>query len=116
MVVVFGIHTSLEAERTLQAECQVLIALNEFVRSHPGKWPENWGQLGSEPKFNDRGNLKWPEDSQEIKRRVKVNFDLTLADVARMDVTDFSAVRPIGPNYGTPEYFVRDLLETAKTK
>ena len=114
--VVCGVRASLEAERTLQAQIQVLIALDEFVRSHPGEWPKNWEQLASQSNFNDAGRLKWPENSQEIQRRVEVDFDLTPADVASMDVMNFTAVRPIGPNYGAPEELIRQLLTSATAK
>src|SRR5207249_4806547 len=58
-------------------------------------------------------SFRWPQDIQEFRKRIFIDFGLKRAQVAAMDVDTFSAVQQIGPNYGPDEEGIRRLLEVA---
>ena len=113
----FGYHAayvSLEAERTHQAYGLVLDILTDYLRDRPNQWPTNWDALTSTSSGKWVGSFHWPEDLQAIRGRVRVNFSLTRREVAKMHTDDFSAVEPLGPNYGRREWEIKHLLDAAR--
>ncbi len=121
IVVYRCISGALEAETTLHANCDVLEILELYIEQNPGQWPENWNDLQNTtlPTEWERQHLR-PQDIEEFKKRVQVNFGLTLQEVAdmltpeqvkRWDFANFTAVRPIGPNYGPCESGLAHFME-----
>jgi len=41
----------------------------------------------------------WPESVEEVKRRVYINFQPDLKEIAHQDRYAFDAIKPIGPHY-----------------
>lgn len=98
-----SISQKFEAETTLQAYLTTLDVLEVYLKKNPGKWPSSWDDLEQISPSAQGGSLQWPEDIAEFRSRVQIDFDLTRAKVAAMDVLTFSAVRQIGPNFGPYE-------------
>jgi hypothetical protein len=109
-----SVSVSLQAEETLWVNWDVLQVLQVYVAQNPGRWPESWEDLKKTPLPDQwrRSHYRWPEDINEFKKRVHIEFGLTLQEVAAMvtpeqvaqgDFSNFTAVQPIGPNYGPCE-------------
>jgi hypothetical protein len=110
-----AIHVSLEAERTHHASDLVLEVLTDFVRHHHNQWPRAWEELATTAQRTSANGFRWPDDIEKLKSRVKIEFALTAADVARMEVDSFTAVEPIGPNYGKHEGRINELLSAVRS-
>jgi hypothetical protein len=104
-----GVQVSLHAEKTLHAFHLTLEVLGDHVQTKGGRWPTSWDEL-TLIHHESEGGLRWPDDIEEIRARVKVNFYLTAAQVSAMDYEHFTAVEQVGPNYGSNDPFVRKLL------
>lgn len=78
----FGIHAALvadEAEHNLMAVRCIARSLEDYFWNE-GKWPENYEALEH---YSVRSRIyDWPEDREEILKRVEVDFDLTIEEVA----------------------------------
>jgi hypothetical protein len=111
-----GARTSLEAERTHQAYVRVLGATTAFVRGHPGLWPNGWEQLATAAPEGGDWSQTLPDDLEDVRRRIHVDFDLSAADVSKMNADDFSAIRPIGPNYGPDPVRIQMLIDATKAE
>ncbi|MCH8046242.1 MAG: hypothetical protein IID44_21235 [Planctomycetes bacterium] len=109
-----GVTSSIEAEYTLQADRLVLQVLTQHLKENSGKWPSSWTELQSTVPEAEYSMWKWPNDIDEIKERIHVDFTLQTEDVARMDVDSFTAVRQSYPNYGPNESFIERLIWTAR--
>jgi hypothetical protein len=117
-VVVFVVNRvteSLEAERTYLANRVVLEVVTNYLKDHPEGWPKNWEELRDTP-ADAQGFRGWPENIEEIRRRIRVDFALTRPQVAAMNAETFSAVEPIGPNFGPDESAINQLLSVAREK
>ena len=106
-------RVSLDAERTHIAYLSVIDALYEYI-SDNDEWPKSWEALvdtdSLQGRYSDRNALT------DIQTRVHVEFSLTLAEVAMMNVDDFSGVQPIGPNYGANDEGIRSIIELARER
>ncbi len=109
-----GVTSSIEAEYTLQADRLVLQVLTQHLKENSGEWPSSWKNLQSTVPEAEFGIWKWPNDIDEIKERIHVDFTLETEDVAKMDVDSFTAVRQSYPNYGPNEAFIERLIWTAR--
>jgi hypothetical protein len=109
-----SIHSSLEAERTLHAYYYVLDLLGAYLRERHGAWPKSWDDLGPATPSVENAAFQWPRDRADIEGRVFVDFSITAADVAKMDVGNFTAVKPIGPNYGQRDGRIRQLIDLTR--
>jgi predicted DNA binding CopG/RHH family protein len=105
------VHTSLEAERTLQAYRVVLDELTSYLKDSRA-WPKDWQSLHNYGQ--ERGVPRNRSEHAEIEKRVTINFNATVDDIARMQPDDFTAVAPIGPNYGPDEARINELLDAAR--
>lgn len=105
-----AIVTSLEAEKTLHAYYLVLDILKVYLHEHPGMWPTTWEDLACLTPKEKNSVFEWPDDLPKIQRRIRIDFGLTLGQVSEMDVSNFSAVQQIGPNYGPHESRIREIL------
>jgi hypothetical protein len=105
-----SVGVSLDAEMTHQAYLRVLRLTTSYIEDQCA-WPTNWHDLAAQsvrrPLYEDR----WVE---EAKHRVVVNFGMTLKELAKTPATDFQAIHPVSPNYGTDETGIRLLLEAAE--
>jgi hypothetical protein len=109
-----GVAASLEAEGTLQAYMVVLDVLRVYMAENPGKWPKSWEDIKGIQPGNPGGMFRWPADITEYRKRVRINFTLTRADVAAMSVDNFSAVQQTYPNHGPREGMIQALLEESR--
>jgi hypothetical protein len=109
-----GVTTSLEAEKTLHVYTATLDILTVYLKHNHGKWPTSWDDLVGVSPSSQIPDYRWPEDIAEFRKRVRIDFELTGAQVAAMDPEHFSAVEQIGPNYGPNEAWIRQLLNVAR--
>jgi hypothetical protein len=114
--VVNRVTWSLEAERTLLANRVVLEVLENYLKKHPEGWPTSWEELRDTPVSAYVQGHGWPENIEEIRRRIRVDFALTRPQVAAMNAETFSAVEPIGPNFGPDESAINQFLSVAREK
>jgi hypothetical protein len=107
---------SLQAEMTHQAYTLTLELVEVYMRDNPGKWVKSWEDLEHVIVPPDRHHLRdrWPQGIDEVRKRVRINFELTRDQVAAMNVEGFSAVQPVGPNYGPNEPRIEVLLKAAR--
>ena len=110
-----GMRTSLHAERTLHAYYLVLDLVGTYVDEHDGQWPGSWEELEQVRPPRSHGGWQWPNDRDEIARRVRVDFGLSSQQVAAMTPASFSGVEQSFPNYGTNESRIGELIERVRT-
>lgn len=96
---VIGIRDSLYAEKTLHAYMLVIDVVNECVRSKEGGWPRSWEELYGVRPSREPAIWMWPDDHEEIERRIAIDFTLSPQQVAQMTPESFPAIRQIGPRY-----------------
>jgi hypothetical protein len=104
-----GISVSLEAEKTLGAYRMVLDRVSVYVEKTSGQWPRSWDDLRPLSPSKESHGWKWPRDIEEIQRRIRIDFSVTCAEVAKQDPENFHAIEQIGPNFGS--YHSHFLLE-----
>jgi hypothetical protein len=108
---------SWEAEKTLHAFWLVSDILCAYIESSDGEWPTSWEDLVAVvPTIRGASSVffRWPEDLGELRKRVRVDFGLSTADVASMDDTGFRAVEEIGPSFGPNAPAIGNILEVAR--
>jgi hypothetical protein len=91
---------SMEAEKTLGTYYMVIDLVSTYVEKTSGKWPRNWEDLRQIPPSRE-WLWKWPDDIGEIQKRIRIDFSVTTAEVAKQDPEHFRAIEPVGPNYGS---------------
>jgi len=97
-VVYCGIRSSLTAERALHTNLLVVAVVREYVVDHNGAWPRCWQDL--EPSFSRRRAMfGWPEDGEDVRRYVSVDFEADPDKLATQSVEQFVAIQPQGPCY-----------------
>jgi hypothetical protein len=108
---------ALKAEMGLHAHLQIFEVLKVYLRENPGKWPQSWEELEQTaiPEESQRV-YRWPDQSAEFRKRIRIDFTLTRAQVAAMNVRDFTAVQPIGPTFGFLDSEIEPLLQVAREK
>ena len=88
------IYLGYSAERDYILARFVLELVEDYATEH-GAWPKSWRDLEqvkrSEP-------WDWPKDSRAIQRRIAVDFDVNVNELANQSVHQFQAIRPIHPN------------------
>jgi len=107
------VHVSLDAEKTHQSYIRVLEALTGFVEENNGRWPRGWDELARFALGRDPSKYARFNDLRELRRRVEIRFDVTANEVAQMDTEGFSAVKPIGANYGDDAARIEGLKRAA---
>jgi hypothetical protein len=115
--VYWRVRVSLESEMTLHAHLQMMEVVKIYLRDNPGKWPKSWEELErtSLPEESQRV-YHWPDQSGEFRKRVRIDFGLTRAQVADMNTQNFSAVQAIGPHFVLHDNEVEALLKIAREK
>ena len=109
-----GVQVPLEAEITHHAYCQVLEALDAYVRENSGQWPPSWEELSKFSLQHDPSGWDRLGGFAEVRRRVQVRFDVTADEVAALDSEDFSAAKPVRPHYGEDLGRIERLKETCR--
>ena len=107
-----GVTVSLEAEKTLGAYWMVLDLVSTHVKKTSGEWPRSWDDLRKFSPSRETHGWKWPRDLEEIRKRIRIDFSVTCADVAKQDADNFHAIEQVGPNYGS--YNSQGLLDLCK--
>ena len=92
----------------------VIDVVERFVLQHQGRWPHSWDELASTSLTEQSAVWNWPDDRDEIAKRVHVDFAVSTEQVRRMTPETFTAIVQIGPNYGPSEYRVESLIERVR--
>ena len=108
-----SVRVSLDAEKTLGAYRLVLEVIADYLKQSGGKWPKSWEEL-SNTQHGGYVGLRWPSDLAEIKKRIRIDFDLTTTDVISTDYNHFTAVQQVGPNYGPYPWVIAKFLYDAR--
>jgi hypothetical protein len=108
--VALSIKASLDAEKTLHAYRMLLDVIADCVDANNGRWPRSWDELVGVRNPGCAG-FRWPEDVSRLKKRISIDFDLTTDLVVSTGVEHFTAVKQIGPHYGTDPGDVGVFLE-----
>ena len=98
-----------EAEKTLHAYRLVLDVLIEYVETE-GEWPTGWTDMEAVKPPGEYGLWRWPDDIDEVRKRITVEFDLRGKDLTVMTADSFDLVRQSDPNYGPYAYGAIDRL------
>ena len=98
-------YAALDAEKTMQTCRRVARLVEQFV-SENRRWPASWKELEAtklpiEDQQKDFTSFigPWPESAEEVKRRVYINFQPDLKEIAHQDRYAFEAIKPIGRHY-----------------
>ncbi len=108
-----GISASLHAESGLHATRLTIQAVEEYVKKHDGAWPRSWKELEqSSTKIKDV--YDWTQGSGNIDNFVSVDFGANPDRLAKQTEEDFTAIKPVGPYYGSYRIEVPFLLEALR--
>ena len=97
-------YAALDAEKTMQT-CRGVARLVEQFVSENRRWPGSWKELEAtkltEEQQKDFTSFigPWPERAEEVKRRVHINFQPDLKEIAHQDRYAFDAIKPIGSHF-----------------
>lgn len=105
------IRNALEAEERLHATECTLKVVEQFIKDHPGHWPQSWNEL-EKTSFPGHGMYSWPKHSAEIQKRTTIDFSVRLEDLAQQTENTFQAIQPRGPSYSLTS--VEQLLQTVR--
>lgn len=110
----YGLSTSMRAEETLHAYKLVADLVCVYLNEQGGKWPKDWdGLLAIEPS-RTHGVWDWPEESEQVIKRLELDFSVTTAQVAAMKVETLDVIKQQWPHYEHDHYWSARLLEAAK--
>ncbi|GAB4156325.1 MAG: hypothetical protein Tsb009_33280 [Planctomycetaceae bacterium] len=104
---------SLEAEVTHQTQYFVIQLLERHIREFHS-WPRGWEDLVRVHRGGEWLGFRWPDDLEEVKKRVTIDFTLDVERVSEMSVNNFSGYKLNGPSYGLDESGIKQLITTAK--
>ena len=115
--VYWRVDYALRAEMTLHAHLQIIEVLKTYLKENPGNWPKSWEELeGTSLPEECQRVYHWPNQSDEFRKRVRIDFTLTRAQVAGMNSQNFSAIQAIGPTFVLHDDEVESLLKVAREK
>jgi hypothetical protein len=120
-----------EAERNLLATIFAIGLVEKFVEEHR-HWPKSWDELEQwkvdgvrvEPQ-KERTNViriggtihfEWPSSSQEIRKRVVIDFNAKMKDMSEQRRGEFQAIQPNGECYDYRIYGFIESLQDAIRK
>jgi hypothetical protein len=95
-----GVSASLQAEANLHYSHFALKLVERFVREK-GRWPRTWAELKGVEMPDGPFGQEGPAISDELQRRISIDFGVDPFEVARQDRMNFAAIRPIGPSAST---------------
>ena len=119
-----------QSEHNLHSSLFVVRLVEEFVQLNK-RWPNSWDELEQMPFAGDaytpaNGELSavrvggaqefaWPGDSEELRKRIKINFHADISNITEQNRMQFTAIEPIGPTYEFRDYgIVESLQETLR--
>lgn len=82
------------AERDYAWALFVLSLAEDYVIEHRA-WPKSWHDL---EQVRQTESWEWPRNSPAIQKRIAVDFDVNLNELADQSVDQFRAIRPNHPN------------------
>jgi hypothetical protein len=107
---------AIRAEYTLHAVNLATVVVDKYVERE-GTWPASWDELATVSTVNHWAMYSWPEDREKVQSRVTVDFAADPATLAKQNVEEFDAIKPIGPSYPYKhDGHVAALLETLRKK
>jgi hypothetical protein len=115
-IAVVGLHIrrALEIEMTYGAYYSTLDALLLFM-DETGRWPKNWDELRSADREKaDRPRYGMSMRAPEVRELVRVDFSVTIEDVAKMDARHFTAVEAVDQGFLPWEDRVNVVIDEAK--
>lgn len=99
-----GVSVSVQAERTLHGTVFMAELAGEFV-TQKGRWPRSWDELEAFPFPGLNPSFRWPDDARDIRQRVAIDFNADPETILGQDLSSFTAISPIGPNFGRDHCF-----------
>jgi hypothetical protein len=102
-----------EAQKTLTAYRLILEVLADYLTENGGKWPKSWDDLVN-IRHSGYPGFRWPDDVADVRKRIRINFDLSTSDVISTDIEHFTAVTQTEPNYGRYEELIDKFLYDAR--
>jgi hypothetical protein len=94
-------NAALDAEKTNGAFIVVLKLVSSHIEKTSGQWPRSWDDLQRLSQPDVHYDWRWPDDMEEIQKRIRIDFSVTTADVATQNPDSFHAIQQIGHNYGS---------------
>jgi len=103
------------SDMAMYATADAARAVENFVRERR-RWPTSWQELESMPRPSATGGaaLVAPEDWDEMRTYVEIDFSLTLGAVANQPEQDFDAIKPIGPVAASYRSALDPLIQTVR--
>jgi hypothetical protein len=109
-----AVSISIQAERTYHCVNYAIRAVNAFLEKE-GKWPMSWKEL--ENISSATPTMPTWIDWEEMQDVVSIDFQADPQLLAKQNVENFHAIKPIGPCYGNgSENETRALLATLREK
>lgn len=102
-------YYALEAENHLIAMSLTLETVEQFVQD-TGDWPRSWDDL--ERVQLRSGHSISPQNLDQIRSGVEVDFTLNLDSVNTAEPNAFGAIRPKPPCFDAYEWRIKSLLQT----
>jgi hypothetical protein len=110
-----GVSASLQAETNLHYSHFALQLVERFV-TEKGRWPRSWAELKGVEMPDGPFGQEGKAISDELQRRISIDFGVDPFEVARQDRMNFTAIRPNGPYYEYRDYGYVDSLQDAIRK
>ena len=107
------IRVSREAQYNRSAYFLVLDVLPDYLAENHGEWPRSWDDL-IRVRNSGVADFRWPMDIREVRKRIRINFDLTTSEVISTGIEQFTAVTQIEPNYGADPWLIDWFLYRAR--
>ncbi|NQT36360.1 MAG: hypothetical protein HQ581_02660 [Planctomycetes bacterium] len=95
-----GVQRSLDAERTLGAYILMSDVVVQYAETNRA-WPSSWDDLETvpeDPRFTG-GGWQWPRDSDAIRSRIAIRFDVSEQDLIQATPEDFDLITQREPNF-----------------
>jgi len=115
-------YVALKADHTLYFGMLTCHAMNDYVKSHDGKWPRSWeefrqGTREMEPYGTD--DVAIDRLLGNMQKRVTIDFTTSELEIAQSTVENFNAIVPVerpDADWNPNEYWeVSRLLETMRS-
>ena len=107
------IRVSREAQYNRSAYFLVLEVLGDYLAENHGEWPRSWDDL-IRVRNSGVADFRWPMDIGAVRKRIRIDFDLTTTEVISTGIEHFTAVTQIEPNYRADPWLINGLLYRAR--
>ncbi len=92
MIAIAARH-ALQIEHMLQDNVLVFNLVTTYVEQNDGAWPRSWDDL----KKMKRSNSIWPDNYDQVRKNVIVDFDVEVEELKEIPTDQFRAIRPSRP-------------------